>query len=165
MEREHQTPASRARRVQETTTRPDRRRKTGRRPRRILGMWARVTLLAAFIGVLGLAIFGIVTKAIRPYREARTQKGQMSVTREQIAALDAQNADLRRRIAYLKTPEGKTTEARKMGFIKDGEIPIVVEGQAPPAPPSDFSAPASPVRPRAHSGSGARRLWRRLTGH
>ena len=83
----------------------------------------------------------------------------MTVTRRQIADLDHQNADLRRRIAYLQTDEGKTTEARKMGFVKPGEIPIVVEGQTPPdTAPSLAPAPTSPAAPTRHGGSHARRL-------
>lgn len=157
MEREHHSSASRAR--------PDRRKKSGRRPRRILGMWARVTLLVAAVGVLGFIMFGLITKALRPYLEARVQKGQMSTTQGQIARLDRENADLRRRIAYLKTPDGMTTEARKMGYVKPGEIPIIVEGQTPapgisPAPPPPAAAP-----PPAREGSRARRLWRRIIGH
>lgn len=141
----------------------------GRRPRRILGLWARLTLLAIFIGVLGLAIFGLVTKAIRPYREAGAQKGQMSITRRQIADIDRQNDALRRRIAYLQTDAGKTTEARKMGYVKPGEIPIVIEGQTPSgtAPDVALSAPPlnSPVPPTRHSRIKHRHFWQRLTGH
>lgn len=136
----------------------------GRRPRRILGLWARLTLLGLSIGVLALAIFGLVTKAVRPYREEVTQNRQMTVTRRQIADVDRQNADLRRRIAYLQTDEGKTTEARNMGFVKPGEIPFVVEGPTVPttAPSTAFSlTPPAPDR-----GSQSRRPWQGLmTGH
>jgi len=117
------------------------------------------------IGVLGLAIFGLITKAIRPYREARAQTGQMNVTRGQIAALDRQNATLRRRIAYVATDEGKITEARKMGYVKPGEIPIVVEGSAPASSNLTYTPPSSPVRPHSQGGSKVRPLWRRFTGH
>lgn len=119
--------------------------------------------------MLGLAIFGLVTKAIRPYREAGAQKSQMTVTRRQIADIDQQNAALRQHIAYLQTDDGVATEARKMGFVKPGEIPIVVEGQTPsstvPAPAALAPPLNSPAPHARRGGSRARHLWQRLTGH
>ncbi len=128
-----------------------------------------MTLLLLFICVLGLAIFGLVTKAIRPYREAGAQKSQMTVTRRQIAEIDRQNVALHQHIAYLQTDDGMATEARKMGFVKPGEIPIVVESQAAP-----LTTPASMPRttplnsPAPHTRRGASRahhFGHRLTGH
>lgn len=108
-------------------------------------------------------MFGLIAKAIRPYREARAQQRQLADTQRQIAALDVQNDALKRRIAYLKTPDGVTHEARKMGYLKPGEIPLVFEGApvAAQAPAAPSTLPPQPTSP----GARARRWWRRLTGH
>ena len=76
MEREHRSTPSRAKRAHDAAPRPERRKRMGRRPRRILGLWARLALLVLFIGVLSMAIFGLVTKAIRPYREAGRRRAR-----------------------------------------------------------------------------------------
>jgi len=144
-----------------------RRRSRWSRPRRILGMWARLGMLAVVIAVLVLLAFTMVAKAIRPYREASVQNTQLSETRRQSSALEAENALLARRIAYLKTPGGVASEARSMGYLRPGEIPIVVE--IAPGQPGvksavpDLAALTAPVLP--HGENAASRFWSHLTGH
>ena len=136
-----------------------------KRPRRILGMWARVALLVGVVVVTVFVAIGLVAKAVRPYNEAGVQNRQLADTRLETDALDRENAELARRIAYLKTPEGVASEARKMGYLRPGEIPLVVEGQAgQPKPGAGFAAPLDAPTP-APTGSAARRFWRHLTGH
>lgn len=153
-----------------------RRRKAGnkpgwKRPRRILSLWARLALLGAVVVVSVFIAIGIVAKAIRPYHEARVQTAQLARTRQASAALLAENADLARHIAYLKTPDGVAAEARRMGYLRPGELPIVVTGldgglgdapaaSPPPAPLPVAQAPA----PAPERGGAARRFWRHLTG-
>jgi hypothetical protein len=114
-----------------------------------------------------MAAIGLVAKAIRPYREAGLQASQLAATQRQVAALDAENVALRRRVALLNTTGGIVTEARKMGYLKPGEIPFVVENfsssskaDAPSALTPTPSVPASPT-PR----SPFQRLLHRLRGH
>ncbi len=139
------------------------RRRSGRRPPRILTLWARLTLLGLAVLVMALAAVGLVAKAIRPYREASLQSRQLAETRQQINDLDAQNQDLQRRIAYLKTTGGIVAESRKIGYLKPGEIPFVVEGLTPDAETLPLSQPAPAAQSAPHSRF--RQLWRRLTGH
>ena len=136
-----------------------------KRPRRILGLWSRLALLAGVIVVSVFLAIGLVAKAIKPYREAGVQSAQLRETQAESDALAADNTVLARRIAYLKTPDGVASEARKMGYLRPGEVPIVVEGLPGQAVISDTSpvsvvAPASPP-----TGNAARRFWRHLTGH
>ncbi len=144
-----------------------RRRSRWKRPRRILGIWARLAMLAAVIVVSVLLAISLVAKAVRPYREASAQKANLSETRQESDALVAENALLTRRIAYLKTSDGIASEARRMGYLRPGEIPIVVESASgqpdgnSPAPV--LAAPAAPEPP--HGGNAASRFWRHLTGH
>ncbi|MDQ2799355.1 MAG: septum formation initiator family protein [Armatimonadota bacterium] len=127
-------------------------------------MWARLGLLLLGIGVLVFASIALIAKVARPYREVGAQGGQLSTVRRQIAELDAQNAVLHRRIVYLKTADGVASEARKMGYLRPGEVPLVIIGGAPSLPTS--SAPAVPeAAPVASRGSNAaQRFWRHLTG-
>ena len=141
------------------------RRKSSRwkRPRRILGMWARVALLVGVIVVTVFVAVGLVAKATRPYHEAGDQNRQLAEVRSESEALDRENADLARRIAYLKTPDGVASEARKMGYLRPGEIPLMVEGQPGPGK-AEEAAPAATDAP-APAGGAARRFWHHLTGH
>ena len=124
-------------------------------------------MLGIAVAFLVTVAVGLVAKAIRPYSVAGAQASQLAETRHQVALLDTQNAELARRIALLNTTGGVITEARKMGYLKPGEIPFVVETSAsqdkgiggggirPPAP--------VPTLPKPHSRLHG--LLRRLTGH
>ena len=144
-----------------------------KKPPRILGVWARVALLLCFLGVLVFLAVALVAKAVRPYREARGQSAQLAQTQAENSAVAAQNALISRHIAYLKTNDGVASEARKMGYLRPGEIPIVVEGLTTPgSQPMPAAAPASVLFPpvpaaprRAAHGSTVQRFWRHLTGH
>ncbi len=143
-----------------------------KKPPRILGVWARVALLFCFLAVMVLLAVALVAKAVRPYREAQGQSVQLARTQSESSALAAQNALLTRHIAYLKTSDGVASEARKMGYLRPGEIPIVVEGlttpdaRLAPDPVPSAAAPSikTQIAPAANS-SAARRFWRHLTGH
>jgi cell division protein FtsB len=144
--------------------RRSRRGKTGwKRPRRILGLWARLALLLGVIVVSVFFAISLVAKALRPYREAGVQSAQLASTRRDSAALVAQNADLARRIRYLQTTDGIASEARSYGYLRPGERPIMVKGLTLPAMPVAPPVAAPPV----HSGAvgAAGRFWHHLTGH
>ena len=95
---------------------------------RILSMWGRIGVLLLFMCVGIAASIGLIIKVVHPYREVAVNQQALASIDQQISQLDVQNDDLRQRIAYLKTRPGVITEARKLGYTKPGEIPIVVEG-------------------------------------
>ena len=143
--------------------RRSRRGKSGwKRPRRILGLWARLALLLGVIVVSVFFAISLVAKALRPYREAGVQSAQLAATRRESSALVAQNADLARRIRYLQTPDGIASEARSYGYLRPGERPLMVKGLEPPVAPAPPSA-AAPPAPQSRSAAG--RFWHHLTGH
>ena len=148
------------------TERRARRRTAGwKRPRRILGMWARVALL---VGVITVSVFfavGLVAKAVKPYQEASRQKIQLAQTLQQSDMLAAQNLQLERRIAYLKTANGVASEARRMGYLRPGEYPIVVEGMSGQADQPESQEETVPFAPPQPQISPMRRFWRHLSGH
>lgn len=155
--------ADAARRHEEKTLNPPSRARSTRkkRPRRVLGIWMRVSLLVVFIGMLAFMAFRLVVKVIHPYREEGAQTAQLRGNRAEASDLDIQNIALRQKITYLKTPYGMAREARKMGYVRPGEIPFVVEGLMPSTLPA---APASTVKTAAPASNSAVRLWHRLTG-
>lgn len=121
----------------------------------------------AFAGLavvtIGLVLFGIVVKAIRPYHESGEQVRQLAVTKRQVAELDAENAAIRVRINYLKTPAGIITEARQAGYLKPGEIPFVVEGN--PAAPINQAVQPATKSTALNVKSRINRAWHALVDH
>ena len=147
-----------ARRARPRTPRP-------KRPRRILGMWARVVLSGGVIAVSIFLAVCLVLKAVKPYQEASRQRVQLAEIKRQSAAIAVQNTQLERRIAYLKTPDGVASEARRMGYLKPGEFPIVVEGVAGHSEWNQTQPDVSTFAPPAPAVSPMRRFWRHLSGH
>ena len=145
----------------ENRRRSRRRKSKWKRPRLILGLWARLALLLAVIVVSVFFAVSLVAKALRPYREASVQSRQLTATRLESDAIAAENADLARRIQYLKTPDGIASEARSYGYLRPGERPIMVKDMPRAAAPQD--APAASSAPS--SGNAVRRFWNHLTGH
>jgi cell division protein FtsB len=128
-------------------------------PRRILSLWARLALLSIFIVLLITGAVGLIAKAVRPYREVGVQTRELAVTNQQIAELTIQNTELKRRADYLQTHEGEMAEARKLGYLRKGEVPIVVEGA-----PSPWAEPIQVAKPSAEPNLGERigNFWRSI---
>jgi cell division protein FtsL len=122
-------------------------------------MWGRVAMLALFMVAILVGAIGLVFKIAHPYREIASNQQQLASIDGQISQLDAQNQDLQQRIDYLKTRSGVVTEARKLGYFKSDEIPIVVEG-APTEwsdpPPATINKPAPGWKDRVND------LWHDL---
>jgi cell division protein FtsB len=150
----------------DSPSRPARRRTAHwKRPRRILGLWARLALSGGIIAVSVFFAVCLVAKAIKPYQEAGRQKVQLAETQQQSDTLAAQNVQLERRIAYLKTAGGIASEARRMGYLRPGEYPIVVEGLPEQADPGESQAEPTLFAPPKPQISPMRRFWRHLSGH
>ncbi|MGO8670972.1 MAG: FtsB family cell division protein [Capsulimonadaceae bacterium] len=87
-----------------------------------------MAILAGGAALLLAMSVALIAKAIEPYREGSVMRAELAQTDRQIAEADAENDAYRRRLAYLNTPAGITAEARKLGYVKPGEVAIVVEG-------------------------------------
>jgi len=139
--------------------RPIRRKKR----RRILGPWARLTLLAAGCIVIVMALVALVGKIARPHQEVTALQAQLDTSRAQLAHQNAENADYSRRIAYVNTPEGVATEARQYGYVKPHEVPVVVADSkpiwSPPAPLVQTPSPAPTFGQRVERFLDG--IWRR----
>jgi len=149
----------------EPADRRTRRRKLhSKRPRRILGLWARAALSVGIIAVSVFLAACLVAKAVKPYREASRQRVQLAETRRQSEMLATQNVQLERRVAYLRTPDGVVSEARRMGFLRPGEYPIVVEGLKGHSEPGQSQFETGAFAPSAPQSSPLRRFWQHLAG-
>jgi cell division protein FtsB len=137
---------------------PVRTRRARRSHRRILGPWARLGLLGLACCVLLAAAFAIVAKVIRPYQQGRELREQVDVLRTQLAAKQAENVEYESKLAYLKTPEGVATEARKLGYVRPGEIPVVVTNSTQSDDASLSAVQASPPADRSQG------FWRAIIG-
>ena len=128
-------------------------------------MWARLILSAAVIAVSVFLAVCLVLKAVKPYREASRQRVQLADTERQSGEIAAENAQLVRRIAYLRTPGGVASEARRMGYLRPGEYPIVVEGMPEHSAWGQTQPDPQAFAPPAPASSPMRRFLRHLSGH
>lgn len=148
----------------EIADRRARRRIRSKRPRRILGLWARATLSVGIIAVSAFLAVCLVAKAAKPYQEASQQRIQLAETHRQSETLAEQNVQLERRIAYLRTSGGIASEARRMGYLRPGEYPIVVEGLKGQSDLGETQSETGSFAPSALQPSPMRRFWQHLSG-
>ncbi|HHX38384.1 MAG TPA: hypothetical protein GX715_00330 [Armatimonadetes bacterium] len=83
------------------------------------------------------ALVWLTCAALRPYLLDREEVAAIRRLSAEVAAVEAQNDALRRRIAVLKTPKGIEVEARRLGWVQPGEILIQTSEEPPPPPASD----------------------------
>lgn len=100
----------------------------------------RILLLLACLGVAVFIVRAAAMKAARPYVISYTESRERANIQRQIAQANAEKNALKRDIAYLDTPEGKEAEARKLGWVKQGEVAVVV----PDAGTSPFASEPLP---------------------
>jgi cell division protein FtsB len=80
----------------------------------------RVALLLVFIGVLGLYVKPTLTW-IGTYRESKAKQAE-------VQHLTERNRHLKARRVQLSSPGTVEREARRLGMVRPGERPYVVEG-------------------------------------
>ena len=94
------------------------------RPRRSAGIrWdrvGRIALLATLVAIVGL----YVSPARHWIEQSRTAGEQ---TRE-LQSLTAENHALKKRVHALRDPGALEREARRLGMVRQGERPYVVQG-------------------------------------
>lgn len=87
----------------------------------------RAAIYLIILVVIGAIVWRTIAKVTKPYRISYAESKEITEIKEQIAQAEAENKKLKEEIEYIKRPEGKIAEARKLGFVKDGEIAVVVE--------------------------------------
>jgi cell division protein FtsB len=107
-------------------------RRRRRRPKRRLrvGPW----LMRAGLAALALGVSGfLLSRAFQPYTMRYRQVRQTRILLRELAEAKEQNRELQRKIGMLRSGEGLETEARKLGYIRKGEIPLQITFEAPSA--------------------------------
>ena len=105
-----------------TPTRRRPRRKRARSPRFLSILLALVILV---VGVYCAKV--VIAKITRPYLISYGESREISELKRQIATSTTENRQLKKDITDVGTPQGKDAEARKLGWVKKGEVAIVVE--------------------------------------
>ncbi len=80
----------------------------------------RIALLLVLVGVLALYV--------NPLRSWWSTKQESAQRGAEVAELERENAELRKRRDQLKDPRMLENEARRLGMVKPGERAFVVEG-------------------------------------
>lgn len=88
--------------------------------------WDRLSRVA-LLALLGGILLMYVSPAKHWWESARTASAQSA----ELQHLEAENARLKKRAALLKDPDTLELEARKLGMVRNGERPYVIEN--PPA--------------------------------
>ena len=73
-----------------------------------------------------MTVCWVINGAWRPVKLYSRESHETKILAEKVADLKKENADLQRRISYLKTEEGSAQAARKIGWVKPGEITLVL---------------------------------------
>ncbi len=110
---------------------------------------------------VAVVLVAIVTNVV-PFRQVVDQRAEINATRNQLAALVAENATLTEQVGALGTPiEVERIAREKLGYVRPGETAYVVIAPEP--------EPASPLvtvdqQPVAVEPSFLAKLWAYLTG-
>lgn len=92
-----------------------------RAPRRAGNYYLKIAGFALVAAVGVYAAWAFAVKIIHPYQMGWKVSQDVKKVESELSRQYAQNALLEKRLAYLKTPEGAETEARRAGFARPGE--------------------------------------------
>jgi cell division protein FtsB len=94
------------------------------RPRRRRRVRSRIILRWAALGVTVLV--GLLY--VRPLQTYVETRGSLETRRAEVRALQEEHRRLERRLSSSTSPEALLIEARKLGFVKEGERLFIVKG-------------------------------------
>jgi cell division protein FtsB len=117
--------------------------------------------VALVVVAVAVVLLAIVTNVV-PFRQVVDQRTEISETRNQLAALVAENATLTEQVGALGTPiEVERIAREKLGYVRPGETAYVVI-----APDAPVGVPVATVEsePVAAEPSFLAKLWAYLTG-
>lgn len=106
-----------------------------RRRRRKRSVWRKtVWPLLKFSVVIAVSAFLVIAfgcKVIRPFCLLSREQKDTQHLANQLAAIKKENSELERRIQFLATDKGAMQAARKLGYVKPGEITIILPKEEP----------------------------------
>ncbi|MEN6372521.1 MAG: hypothetical protein ABFD64_10980 [Armatimonadota bacterium] len=100
-----------------------RRRKSTVLQKVICCVLAAATVFCAFI---------VIRQAVRPITLLCKGKSEVRQMETQYAKDKAENAALLKKRRYLLTPSGSEAEARKLGYVRPGEVSVIIEDKKAP---------------------------------
>ncbi len=115
---------------------PVRRKARKRKP--ILGLVPRFAFMAAALVGTFVICGALLGKLIEPYAFGATQSQQIGVLKSQLNTTADENTRLQQRRDSLAKPEGIEVAARSQGYLRKGEVRVVLEND--PAPIADRPA-------------------------
>ncbi|MDH7601580.1 MAG: septum formation initiator family protein [Armatimonadota bacterium] len=106
------------------------RRVKKKRPNR---RWIRNLMkLVLYVSVAAVVTRFAIAKVNRPLQLLKEQMHESAVLTEQLQRLKAENKVLRRRLIYIRDKRGAAQEARRLGYVKPGEVLLVLPSDLPP---------------------------------
>ncbi len=137
----------------QTTKRIERRPRRRRSRKPILGPLPRLIILLLVLGLVVSVFVPMGRWWQRRYTMNGVESRQIVSAQSKLTVLQSQNAQLQRERDYLRRADGIEVAARTQGYLRPGELRLVLETPPAPAPP-----PASSFTDRV------RTTWRRMTG-
>lgn len=108
-----------------------------RRPRR--SVWRKTVwpLLkyGTIIAIMVMAGSMVANKIARPFKLYNQESHETQRLANELQSLKKENISLARRIKYLQTQEGAAQAARRLGWVKPGEITLVLPPENSEIPP------------------------------
>jgi len=93
--------------------------------------------LAVFLAIVCTLVGMFWQKFASPIRDYQIQNALNKKAEADLADTHRQSRELERQIRYIQTPEGLAQAARKLGWVKPGEIPLVLPNETPNTPKPD----------------------------
>lgn len=75
-------------------------------------------------------LFQLMVKVVHPYKLGYEQSQKVAELKEEWERIETGNARLRQQVAYLQSPEGAETLARRNGYHRPGEIVYMLDRDA-----------------------------------
>lgn len=108
-------------------TRPEVREERLKRRRRRSAF--RQMMLVAVVAVVCLTGFAVVRKTFRPVGLYLRERAELRKSEAALRDMREDNKNLQVKKKYLESPTGAQAEARKLGYVRAGEIPIVIHDE------------------------------------
>jgi len=102
---------------------PRRRRRQRTVWRNLIWPALKVVMLISLIAVTGVFAADRISRPIKLLSAENRETQRVAIS---LASLREENARIERQIRYLKTARGKAQAARKIGYVKPGEIMLVL---------------------------------------
>ena len=100
-------------------------------PKKLVWFAIKVVVVVVLAALIGNAVAG---KIARPFQLCGAEDRELQRVRTELSALRKENAVLERRLRHLKSKAGISSIARKLGYVKPGEIMLVIPDDEPKSP-------------------------------